>query len=179
MPVSGRCSRSATACRPERAEVRDELATARHPRQRRLCGGGLLMGLCGFAVRVTGHRLAAFVVATVIAGAAATAWAYWTATATAGSNGAATAATVNQGATPSASLTSVGREVTVSWGVSTLSNGVHVDGYLVERYPSGGGIGTISPIGSCSGRVTSASCVEDDVPAGSWRYTITPAIGSW
>jgi hypothetical protein len=63
--------------------------------------------------------------------------------------------------------------------VSTLSNGAALEGYLVKRYPAGGGAATISPIGSCTGTVTGVSCTEDDTPAGTWRYTITPAIGAW
>jgi hypothetical protein len=73
-------------------------------------------GFLGDGLRAAAHRLAPVVVATVIAGTAATAWAYWTTNATAGSTGAATAATVNQGATPSLTVTSVGREVSLSWG---------------------------------------------------------------
>ena len=125
------------------------------------------------------HRLAPFVAATVIAGTAATAWAFWTTNAAAGSHGAATAATILQGATPSATLTSIGREVAISWGASTLSNGAPVDGYTVKRYPAGGGIGVISPIGTCSGTVASLGCAEDDVPPGAWKYAITPVLGSW
>src|SRR5439155_15371930 len=67
----------------------------------------------------------------------------------------------------------------LSWGASTLSNGTAVTGYLVKRYPAGGGIGAISPIGTCSGTVAAMGCVEDDVPPGSWQYTITPSVGSW
>ena len=137
-----------------------------------------MSALLGFALRAAGHRLAPVVAATLIAGGAAAAWAYWTANADAGS-GAATAAIVNQGATPSVSLSSIGREVSISWGASTLSNGAPVDGYLIRRYPAGGGIGTISPIGTCAGTVASGGCSEDDVPPGIWRYTITPVLGSW
>ena len=138
-----------------------------------------MAGFLGVALRAAGHRLAPVVVATVIAGTAATAWAYWTTNSAAGSSGAATAATVNQGATPSVTLTSIGREVSLSWGASTLSNGTAVSGYLIKRYPAGGGIGAISPIGTCSGTVAAMGCVEDDVPPGSWQYTVTPSVGSW
>ena len=86
---------------------------------------------------------------------------------------------VNQGATPSVTVTAIGREVSLSWGASTLSNGAAVGGYRVERYPSGGGVGEISPIGTCSGTVAATSCAEEDVPPGSWVYTVTPAIGNW
>ena len=63
--------------------------------------------------------------------------------------------------------------------MSTLSNGAALEGYLVKRYPAGGGAATISPIGSCTGTVAGVSCTENDTPAGAWRYTITPVIGAW
>ena len=135
-----------------------------------------MAALSGFALRAMCQRLAPFVAATVIAGTAATAWAFWTTNAAAGSHGAATAATILQGATPSATLTSIGREVAISWGASTLSNGAPVDGYSVKRYPAGGGIGAISPIGTCSGTVASLGCAEDDVP-GSMRSRQSSAHG--
>src|SRR4029453_15912479 len=136
-------------------------------------------GLTSFAARALTHRLAPFVAAIVVAGTAATAWAYWTTNAAAGSHGSAVASTVNQGPTPTANLAALGREVSVSWGTSTLANGAPVTGYLVKRYPAGGGVGTISPIGTCAGTVAATSCLEDDVPAGTWKYTVTPVVGTW
>jgi hypothetical protein len=109
----------------------------------------------------------------------ASAFAYWAATSSAGSSGSAAAATVNQGATPSAAPSATGRAVVISWGVSTLSNGAALEGYLVKRYPAGGGAATISPIGNCTGTVAGVSCTENDTPAGAWQYTITPVIGAW
>ena len=126
----------------------------------------------------SGGRLA-LAIAAVAAATTAVAYAYWTTTATAGSKGAAAAATVNQGATPSVSVTAIGREVSLSWGASTLSNGAPVSAYLINRYPSGGGAATISPIGTCSGTVAATNCSEDDVPPGTWAYTVTPIVGSW
>jgi Fn3 domain-containing protein len=118
-------------------------------------------------------------IAGAIALTSSVAWAYWTIGAAAGSTGGAAAATVNQGATPTASVTAIGREVSVSWGASTLSNGNAVSGYLVKRYPSGGGIPTISSVGSCSATVAATSCNEDDVPPGIWVYTVTPTVANW
>ncbi len=118
-------------------------------------------------------------IAVAIAVTGAVAWAYWTIGAAAGSTGGAAAATVNQGATPTVNVTAIGREISVSWGTSTLSNGNAVSGYLVKRYPSGGGVPTISPVGSCSGTVATTSCNEDDVPTGTWVYTVTPIVASW
>jgi hypothetical protein len=124
-------------------------------------------------------RLSAGVAAVAVAAVATIAWASWTTPGSAGSNGGAAAASVNQGATPSVSATAIGREVSVSWGTVTLSNGAPVGGYLVERYPSAGGSAALSPVGTCSGTLTSTSCVEDDVPAGAWKYTVTPILSSW
>ena len=125
------------------------------------------------------RRLSAGAAAVAVAALAAIAWASWTTPASAGSKGGATAATVNQGATPSVNVTAIGREVSVSWGAATLSNGAPVGGYLVNRYPSGGGSAALSTVGSCTGSVTATSCVEDDVPGGTWKYTVTPVLGGW
>src|SRR5207247_6523983 len=146
-------------------------------RRRRVSGRSLQAPLHGQDTMIRG--LSAGAAAVAVAAVAAIAWASWTTPASAGSKGGATAATVNQGATPSVNVTSIGREVAVSWGAATLSNGAPVGGYLVNRYPSGGGSAALSTIGSCTGTVTSTSCVEDDVPAGTWRYTITPVLGVW
>jgi chitobiase/beta-hexosaminidase-like protein len=125
------------------------------------------------------RRRTAVVIAALTAAMATAALAYWTTNSAAGSKGAAAAASVNGGATPSVSVTAIGREVSVSWGASTLSNGAGVTGYHVERYPSGGGVGDMSPIGTCSGTVAGTSCTEDDVPPGAWVYTVTPVLGNW
>src|SRR3954465_8586310 len=96
-------------------------------------------------------RRISFIAVVALLGMPASAFAYWAATSSAGSNGSAGPATVNQGATPSVAPSATGRAVTISWGVSTLSNGAALEGYLVKRYPAGGGAATISPIGSCPG----------------------------
>ncbi|GAB3261596.1 LamG-like jellyroll fold domain-containing protein [Nocardioides dilutus] len=116
--------------------------------------------------------LAASVTMTLVAG---TAWAYWTADSTPGGNGATAATSVNPGAQPTASA--VGQSVTVSWAASTLANGQPVAGYLIKRFDSI----TLAEqtIGSaCAGVVASTSCVEANVPGGTWRYSVTPVIGS-
>src|SRR2546423_8589133 len=136
-------------------------------------------GLAAKARRLTRRRLVIVAVAAAAAATAAGAWGYWSATASAGSKGVAAAASVNQGATPSVSATAIGREVSVSWGASTLSNGASVSGYLIRRYPSGGGLPTISPVGTCTGTVAATSCVDDDVPPGTWVYSVVPVVGSW
>jgi hypothetical protein len=70
-----------------------------------------------------------------------------------------------------------GRSVTVSWTASSLSGGGSLDGYVLRRYD---GAGLEQTIGSdCSGTIVALTCTEQAVPAGSWRYTVTPALQSW
>jgi len=124
------------------------------------------------------RRLITFLVVLAVAGGGVGAWAYFGASATAGSAAESDATSVNQGATPSVSPATIGRQVHVTWGASTLANGRAVDGYVVTRYPMGGGAGTINPFSTCGGTVTGTSCDESFVPPGSWQYTITPVIGT-
>jgi hypothetical protein len=127
----------------------------------------------------TRRRLVAVLAVLALAGVlSGSLLAYFSGNAAAGGNGRGTAASVNQGATPSASATAIGREVSLTWGATTLSNGQAVDGYVISRYPQGGGLPTLSPIGTCAGTVAATSCVEDDVPFGAWQYTVTPVIGA-
>jgi hypothetical protein len=105
------------------------------------------------------------------------AWAYWTAGSLAGGNGASAAAAVNQGATPTAS--SAGNVVTVSWATSTLSNGTTaVAGYIVKRYDVALTPQTI--LSACTGTVAATTCLESNVPVGTWTYSVTPVFAtSW
>jgi hypothetical protein len=80
------------------------------------------------------------------------------------------------GGTPTVSA--VGRNVTVSWSAATFGNGNPVAGYVVRRYPNGGGPAQ-AVLPNCNGTITATSCTEHAVPAGSWRYTVTPVHGSW
>jgi len=80
------------------------------------------------------------------------------------------------GTTPSVSV--LGRNVTVSWTAAAFPNGDPVAGYVVRRYPNGGGPAqTVLP--DCDGTIGGTSCTEHAVPAGTWRYTVTPVHGSW
>jgi hypothetical protein len=82
------------------------------------------------------------------------------------------------GATPSATVPLASHNVTVTWTASTFLGGVAVPSYVVKRYD--GILGTVQTIGAaCSGLVSATSCVEAGVPTGTWKYTITPAAGSW
>ena len=103
------------------------------------------------------------------------AWAYWSASSIPGGGGAAAATTVNQGATPTASL--AGTAVTVSWAASTLSNGIPVSGYVVKRYD----VATLSSqtiLSACAGTVTATTCTENSVPTGQWVYSVTPVFAT-
>jgi len=108
--------------------------------------------------------LCAVLVLSLVGGVA---WAFWTIDAEPGGGGASAAATVNQGATPSVSVS--GRSVTVDWTATTLSNGDPVTGYLVQRYDAT----TLAQqtIGSsCQGTIATTACTETRVPAGQWVY---------
>jgi YVTN family beta-propeller protein len=106
--------------------------------------------------------------------ASGVAWAYWTAGSTTGGNGAAAASSVNQGATPTATV--AGANVTVNWAASTLASGQAVSGYTVKRY-SGSTAQTIQT--SCNGTITFTTCVENNVPTGIWTYSVTPVLANW
>jgi hypothetical protein len=106
---------------------------------------------------------------------AAPATAYWSAISEPDGRGAAAATTVNAGPTPTASVS--GTSVTVSWSATTLANGTAVSGYVLRRYDAT--TLTEQPVqASCAGTVTATTCTETSVPDGSWRYTVTPVIGT-
>jgi hypothetical protein len=76
-------------------------------------------------------------------------------------------------AQPTASVAN--RSVTVNW--SAPAGGAPPGGYLVKRYDTGGSAQTIGA--ACAGTITTTSCTEAAVPAGSWRYRVTAASGNW
>ncbi len=114
--------------------------------------------------------VASVVVAAPVTGALAA----WTSP---GGGGAGAAATVMPGGSaPTASV--YGTNVTISWPAASFQGGASVVGYTVRRIDAG--TGAPATIGaSCSGVVTSTSCTEQNVPAGSWVYTDTPVQQSW
>ena len=69
-----------------------------------------------------------------------------------------------------------GREVTVSWSVTTLSGGTPAGAYTVRRYDTSNVAQTV--LDACV-TVTTASCVEHNVPIGTWRYSVQARMGSW
>lgn len=91
--------------------------------------------------------------------------------------GAGAAASVSQGSTPTVSVQGPSNVVLVSWSASTMSNGGPVGGYLVKRYDAGTNVSQ-TVLSSCAGTITATSCTETGVPAGDWKYAVTPTVGS-
>jgi hypothetical protein len=89
---------------------------------------------------------------------------------------AAAAATMPTGTPPAASVS--GRSVTISWAAVTTTNGAAVAGYVISRYNALNG-SRASVGASCSGIVTSTTCTELNVPAGTWIYTDEPVQLTW
>ncbi len=69
-----------------------------------------------------------------------------------------------------------GREVTVSWAMTTLSGGTPAGAYTVRRYNTSSVAQTI--LDACV-TVTATSCVEHNVPVGTWKYSVQARMGSW
>jgi hypothetical protein len=84
--------------------------------------------------------------------------------------------TMPGGNTPTASASLA--NVTVSWSVSRFASGQSVPGYVVKRYNAVTNA-LSTTLAGCSGTVTATSCTENGVPTGTWKYTVTPAAGSW
>ena len=72
--------------------------------------------------------------------------------------------------------TAVGRNVTVSWQTTTLSGGTAAPQYVVRRYDAAG---VLQTIGANCLTVTTTSCIENNVPYGTWRYSVQAKHGSW
>jgi hypothetical protein len=112
--------------------------------------------------------------ALVVPAAATAAWAMWTADVAPGGHGAAAAEQVAVGERPVA--TAERSSVTVSWDPSELTDGTPVTGYVVTRTDATTGARAATGP-ACAGVVTATTCTEP-VPDGSWRYTVTPAVGT-
>jgi hypothetical protein len=94
-----------------------------------------------------------------------------------GSGSAAAAATVMPaGTAPNGSAS--GLSVTISWTAASMDNGTAVAGYSISRYNASTHASATVNAG-CSGTVTSTTCTENNVPAGTWVYTDTPVQGHW
>ena len=62
-------------------------------------------------------------------------------------------------------------------GPEQLSGGPSVAGYVVKRYDTSGALQSIGS--ACDTTITALTCTETAVPAGSWRYSVTPRQGLW
>jgi TusA-related sulfurtransferase len=112
----------------------------------------------------------------LVSGIGSAAYAFWQSISS--SNfAAATGDVVMAGSKPSASVT--GADISVSWAAGTTTGGRTVSGYTVARYDSATGGSKTPATGGCGGVVTVLSCAEQNVPGGTWYYTVTPAIALW
>jgi len=122
------------------------------------------------------RRLAAAVAAVALVAALALpagAGASWRPNSAPAATGYSKSRTLGTGATPTASVS--GRNVAVSWVAP--SGGAPPSGYVIKRY---NGAGVEQTIGAgCAGIVAATTCTEASVPAGNWRYSVTPANANW
>jgi hypothetical protein len=112
----------------------------------------------------------------IVSGIGSAAYAFWQSISS--SNFAAAAGdVVTPGNKPSASV--AGADISVSWAAGSTTGGRAVTGYTVARYDSATGGSKTPATGACAGTVTVLSCAEQNVPGGTWYYTVTPAIALW
>jgi len=71
---------------------------------------------------------------------------------------------------------SSGHDVTLSWAATTLSGGTPAAAYTVRRYDTSN---VAQPILDACITVTTATCVEHNVPAGTWLYSVQARMSSW
>lgn len=90
--------------------------------------------------------------------------------------GSAAARTMTAGNKPAVSASR--RNVQLTWGASLWAQGGTIAGYVVRRYNAVTGASTAAASG-CGGVVTAFTCADNNVPAGTWQYTVTPAVGNW
>jgi hypothetical protein len=70
-----------------------------------------------------------------------------------------------------------GTDVTVQWSAALLRAGTPVAGYRIRRYDVNGNPSFAQA--SCDATVATTTCVEHNVPAGTWTYTDTPLQQNW
>ncbi len=68
---------------------------------------------------------------------------------------------------------------TVSWAQSTTAAGRAVSGYTVARYSAATDGTKVAAGGTCAGTITTLTCSDAALPAGTWHYTVTPVLGPW
>jgi hypothetical protein len=108
-----------------------------------------------------------------------TAAATWPAGSAPDAAGRAAAMAMAAGNTPSAGTGSSSSSVVVSWPTSQNgTGGVPVDGYEVSASDATSGLSRTVGAG-CDALVVGLTCTETGVPAGTWRYSVTPRRLSW
>jgi hypothetical protein len=84
--------------------------------------------------------------------------------------------TMPAGGQPTASVSRTG--VTLTWPAAVFPDGRSVAGYKITRVNAvNGSQATVGA--SCSGTVTTTTCTELSVPAGTWTYADTPVQDNW
>lgn len=91
--------------------------------------------------------------------------------------GAAKADAVAQGARPATAVS--GTSVSVIWAASTTTAGRPVTGYSIARYATAAAGTRIAAGGTCTGTIAALSCVDSNVPTGTWYYAVTPLLSAW
>lgn len=135
-------------------------------------------GRCTPRLVAVSHRMMQGMVALTLAAVSLTgsvAYASWVASGSGPGGG----GSVTTGAGNAATSAVSGRNVTLTWPASTYSNGVAVASYLIKRYDAAGAVLQTIISGSCATLVAATTCTQTAVPAGSWRYSVTPAVGNW
>jgi len=79
------------------------------------------------------------------------------------------------GSTPTTAVSN--RNVQVTWPAVTMPGGGAVDSYRVKRYNTSGVEQTI--LADCNVVISTTTCLEKSVPAGTWRYSVAPRLGAW
>jgi hypothetical protein len=86
------------------------------------------------------------------------------------------AKTMPAGNVPSGTV--AGNSVTLTWTASTFAGGGAVPSYVVRRFNSVTSA-EATVLANCAGLVSATTCTENGVGVGTWRYTVTPAVGVW
>ena len=121
---------------------------------------------------MTRKRIVAVFLAVVVAAGVAAAYARWTSTVDG------TGAARSQGLAGSApTAVAAGSDVTVSWAAAAFSDGTAATSYAVTRY-NGAGVAQTT-LADCAGSIATLSCVEHNVPVGTWTYAVTPKYANW
>lgn len=101
------------------------------------------------------------------------AWAGWFGSSSSG--GYTTTNTPSFGSQPAPTTSGTAGEIVVHWATATFGMN-NAQSFVVKRYDSSAAVQTVS--GACAGTVSATGCVELNVPAGTWTYTVTPVLAN-